>query len=431
MAKGIISPFIHPEKINGTYHAPPSKSVAQRAAALSLIREGKTIINNYGDNEDGKVALAIIDALGATVERKPDGQVVILSKGLFNNEIKTNVIQFGESGLSARMFLPLLALLGNEFTVNADGSLRSRPFRVLLDILKELEVSIKENGSFPFSIKGPIHPKEISIDGSQSSQFLTGMLFAYAAGKHEQEIEVQNLVSHPYVDLTIDLIEDFDIAKVKNREHESFKLKPKNAIPNKTKTFSIEGDWSSAAFMMVAAAIAGQINITGLDVFSKQSDKSVIEALMDCSCRMSITEKNIDISTVSNLRPFQFDATHAPDLFPPLTALAAYCEGTSVIVGTHRLKNKESNRAFTLISEFSKMGLDIKEQDDLLIIKGGDLKGAELDAHNDHRIAMALSIAALRADGATTINGIESVNKSYPGFFKDLSTLGAKIKIDE
>jgi 3-phosphoshikimate 1-carboxyvinyltransferase len=187
--------------------------------------------------------------------------------------------------------------------------------------------------------------------------------------------------------------------------------------------YTVEGDWSNAAFLLVAGAIAGNITVKGLDVFTVQGDKKILEALQDCGCRLSIQAEQIEV-TNQPLKAFHFDATDCPDLFPPLAVLAACCSGTSVIEGVHRLAHKESNRAEALQQEFAKLGIAIDIQDDKMIIKGGSkVKTALLDSHNDHRIAMAGAILALRAEGEITISNAEAVDKSYPDFYKDLAKL--------
>jgi 3-phosphoshikimate 1-carboxyvinyltransferase len=194
----------------------------------------------------------------------------------------------------------------------------------------------------------------------------------------------------------------------------------------------VEGDWSSAAFLLVAGAVSGGITITGLDVFSTQADKAILQALMDCGTNISIEEKIISINSPLGMgaKAFHFNATDCPDLFPPLVALASYCKGTSVIEGVSRLQHKESNRAITLQQEFAKTGVEIILQDDLMMIKGGEgVKGAKVFSHHDHRIAMACAVAALQADGETMIEDAEAVNKSYPGFYEDLKLLNAAVSL--
>ncbi|RYZ59011.1 MAG: 3-phosphoshikimate 1-carboxyvinyltransferase, partial [Chitinophagaceae bacterium] len=207
-----------------------------------------------------------------------------------------------------------------------------------------------------------------------------------------------------------------------NNNYESFTFSEKHSRPSTEKRFhyAVEGDWSGGAFLLVAGAVAGDLVVKGLNVFSTQADKAVLQALMQAGANISIEESQIYVRK-SRLKPFHFNATDCPDLFPPLVALAAYCEGTSVIEGVHRLTHKESNRALTLQEEFAKMGVTITFQDDLMLIKGGEgVKGAVVHSRHDHRIAMACAVAALGAENEVTIEEAEAVNKSYPQFWEHL-----------
>jgi 3-phosphoshikimate 1-carboxyvinyltransferase len=197
-----------------------------------------------------------------------------------------------------------------------------------------------------------------------------------------------------------------------------------------SRTYTVEGDWSGAAFLLVAGAISGNITVKGLDVFSTQADKAVLQALISSGAGISIEPEKIELRPMP-LKAFHFNATDCPDLFPPLVALAACCEGTTVIEGVSRLAHKESDRALTLQEEFGKMGIVIKLQDDLMIIEGGKgLKGASVHSRHDHRIAMACAVAALKAEGDTTIDCAEAINKSYPDFYSHLQHLGASVQLD-
>jgi 3-phosphoshikimate 1-carboxyvinyltransferase len=218
---------------------------------------------------------------------------------------------------------------------------------------------------------------------------------------------------------------------VEHKNYENFTLNPKPLNP-KPLNYTVEGDWSGAAFLLVAGAIAGGISIKGLDVFSAQADKAILKALIDSGVNISIEEKQVVINAAlgNNGKAFHFNATDCPDLFPPLVALAAYCKGTTIIEGVSRLSHKESNRALTLQEEFKKMGVLIKLQDDLMMIEGGGgVKGAKVHSRHDHRIAMACAVAALKATGETIIEDAEAVNKSYPDFYEDLKMLNADVSL--
>lgn len=400
----------------------------QRACAAALVAKGKSIIKNPGHSNDDKAAMDITQRLGAVVTNN-GSELVIESNGV---QPVGSEINCGESGLSIRMFTPLAALSNHALTVNGSGSLSTRPMGFFDEILPQLDVQVKSNaGKLPLNIQGPIIPKNITIDGSLSSQFLTGLLLAYAASNaSDVSITVINLKSKPYIDLTLDVMKQFGLKVPENKNYESFYFAPSTHDSSlTTHQYTVEGDWSGAAFLLVAGAVAGNIVVKGLDVFSTQADKAVLQALMDCGCIISIQPEQIEIGPAP-LKPFHFNATECPDLFPPLVALASYCKGKSVIEGTTRLTHKESNRALTLQEEFAKLGVTIELQDDLMIVHGGGgLKGATVHSRHDHRIAMACAVAGLKADGDVIIEEAEAINKSYPDFYEHLKLLGASVSL--
>ena len=436
---------IQPSVIRGAITAPASKSAMQRACALALLHKGETIISNPGKSNDDLAAINFIEYLGAEVIKLPTGDIKIKSNG-FPEFSEASPLggglegaSCGESGLGIRMFAPIAALSSQEIMINGEGSLLNRPMDFFDEVFPQLGVMVKtNNGKLPMQIKGPLQPKDISIDGSLSSQFLTGLLIAFAkAATVQVMITVSELKSKPYIDLTLQMMQHFGY-EVGNENYERFIVYPPfldsardldSAPSTPLRAYTVEGDWSSAAFLLVAGAIAGGITVNGLDVYSAQADRAILQALMQAGVNISISEKEIAINTPlgdGGGKPFHFNATDCPDLFPPLVVLAAYCDGTSVIEGVSRLAHKESNRALTLLQEFSKMGVEILLQDDLMMIKGtGVVKGAHVHSQHDHRIAMACAIAALKADEGTTIEAAEAVSKSYPGFYEDLKMLGA------
>ncbi|RFM28758.1 3-phosphoshikimate 1-carboxyvinyltransferase [Deminuibacter soli] len=423
---------ITPSGIQGEIYAPASKSSMQRACAAALVRKGTSVVLNPGHSNDDLAALRVIQAMGALVQQKGDDILVINSNGI---AAAADEVNCGESGLGIRMFSPLIALNTKNIRINGEGSLTTRPMDFFDDTLPKLGVTIQSNnGKLPLNIKGPLQPKNIAIDGSLSSQFLTGLLMAYAAADAtDVTIVVHNLKSKPYIDLTLKVMSDFGLKVPENKNYEAFYFgKDSVAIEETAETleYTVEGDWSGGAFLLVAGAIAGPIRIKGLDVFSTQADKAILQALMDCGCVISVQSDVIEIGP-GKLKAFQFDANDCPDLFPPLVALASYCEGTTVIEGVERLTHKESNRALTLQDEFGKMGIVIELQDNLMIVKGGTgVQGAAVHSRHDHRIAMACAVAALRAEGNTHIGEAQAINKSYPDFYTHLQKLGATVSIN-
>ncbi|THU39954.1 3-phosphoshikimate 1-carboxyvinyltransferase [Niastella caeni] len=417
---------IQPSEIKGTIQAPASKSSMQRGCAAALLYLGTTIIRNPGHSNDDKAALGVIKDLGAKVETLADGSLQITGGGV-NPE--SGAVSCGESGLGIRMFTPIVSMSNKRITINGEGSLVTRPMDFFDEVLPQLGVEIvSREGKLPLQVKGPLQPKNITIDGSLSSQFLTGLLMAYAASNAKGvTITVDNLKSKPYIDLTLAVMKQFGW-QVENRNYEQFHFSGTTNHKPQTINYTVEGDWSGAAFLLVTGAIAGDITVKGLDVQSTQADRAVLQALQACGARLSIQAEQIEIGPGA-LKAFQFDATECPDLFPPLVALASYCKGTTVIEGAGRLTHKESNRALTLQEEFGKMGVEIELQDDLMLIKGGNgLKGAAVHSHHDHRIAMACAVAALKATGETVISEAHAINKSYPDFYEHIQSLGAVVQ---
>lgn len=399
----------------------------QRACAGALLRKGETRIINPGNSNDDLAALDVIQKLGAQIRFDKNGDLLIQSAGVHpvNHEINC-----GESGLGIRMFTPIVALSAAPLTITGKGSLVTRPMHFFDEILPQLGVSIQSNeGKLPLQIQGPLQPADIEVDGSLSSQFLTGLLMAFAAaGADGVSIRVRDLKSKPYINLTLKVMEDFGW-KVSHDQYEVFHFHGSTGQQDAALTYAVEGDWSGAAFLLVAGAIAGGITVTGLDLFSTQADKAIIQALIDCGCRLSVQEKQIEVAPLS-LKAFHFNATDCPDLFPPLVALAAYCDGTTVIEGVSRLSHKESDRGLTLQEEFAKLGIEIVLQGDLMLVKGGTgVKGARVHSRHDHRIAMACAVAALKADGEVLIEEADAINKSYPDFYQHLEQLGAKLSV--
>jgi len=409
--------------LKGQIDAPASKSSMQRACAAALLNEAETTIYNPGHSNDDKAALGVIQALGAEVTQGAD-VLKIASKGVKPGKAAVNC---GESGLGIRMFAPIIALSEKPIAVNGEGSLLTRPMDFFDEIFPQLGIRVVSNkGRLPLEIQGPLQPRTISIDGSLSSQFLTGLLFAYAAaGAKGVSIKVNNLKSRPYIDLTLDVLQHFGW-KVENRNYEEFYFSGEGADAS-DRTYTVEGDWSGGAFLLVAGAIAGPVTIKGLDAASTQADKAILQALKDCGAEMTVDGRTLRIGPGA-LKAFHFDATDCPDLFPPLVALAAYCEGVTIIDGVNRLAHKESNRGLTLQEEFGKMGIVIRLEGDRMYVEGGKgVKGALVHSHHDHRIAMACAVAALRAEGDTTIEEAQAINKSYPDFYEHLQQLGASV----
>ena len=429
---------IHPGHVKGEITAPASKSSMQRAAAAALVSGGSSRILNPGISNDDQASIGVIEALGATVTKEESSGALLVTANSSQMEAtkdKEITVHFGESGLGIRMFTSIAALRSGVTHIQGEGSLLTRPMDFFDQTLPKLSVQIKSHeGMLPLDIKGPLLPKDITIDGSLSSQFLTGLLLAYAAADAtDVTIFVTNLKSRPYVDLTLKVMADFGLKVPENNHYESFYFgHSSKGKAGTTTTYQVEGDWSGGAFLLVAGAIRGPIKLRGLDPQSTQADKAVLKALADTGCQLSVTSDLIEIGPAAGgkaLKAFHFDATDCPDLFPPLVALACYCQGKTVIEGVTRLAHKESNRALTLQQEFAKFGVKIDLQDDLMIIEGGKVLKGDVTTHSrhDHRIAMAAAVAALGATGPVAIEEAAAVKKSYPNFYRHLENLGVTL----
>lgn len=419
---------IEPSSLKGNLQVPASKSMMQRACAAALLQQGKTTIFHPGSSDDDKAALDIISRLGANVIQL-ENSIEISSSGIYP---KTDLIDCRESGLSARMFLPVIAMSNKRITVTGSGTLLNRPMHILDELLPKLGVDVKSNkGHLPFSIKGPLRPQAVTLDGSTSSQFLTGFLFAFSQASEPVTINVENLKSRPYIDMTLEVLELFG-KPINHEQYERFIIDPSHFEKRSDIQLSIEADWSSAAFWLVAGAIAGYITLHGPDVNSKQADKAILNVLTEAGAHAHINNNNsITISQANNLQGFSYDATNTPDLFPILAVLAGYCKGESRIKGTHRLLHKESNRLDSICDMLKRFGVNFSTEEDELVITGGSLfRSCEISSYHDHRIAMAAAVAALRAEGTVIINDADAVSKSYPDFFSDLSLLGGKLHIN-
>jgi 3-phosphoshikimate 1-carboxyvinyltransferase len=408
-----------PSGLKGRIKAPASKSMTQRAIAAALLAEGQSTIYNPSYCDDSLAAMSVACGLGARVEPMPDEMKI--SGSAILKEPKLNC---GESGLAIRMFSPIAALYPAEITMVGANSLKKRPMDMIGKALVQLGVKFKSSGGFlPLIIQGPLKGGSCEIDGSVSSQLLTGLLMALPLAQQDSEIKVNNLKSKPYIDMTLQILRSFGIS-VGNTGYDLFRI-PGNQ-KYEAREYTVESDWSGGAFLLIAGAINGNLEITGLRRDSRQSDISVLNALKSAGASVNFGEESISVSA-SELRAFEFDATESPDLFPPLVALAAYCRGISKITGVSRLIYKESDRAASLREEFAKMSIGIEIDGDIMKVTGGRPAGAHVESHDDHRIAMAVAVAALGASGNVCIRDSQCVAKSYPGFFDDLRSLGATV----
>lgn len=411
--------YVSASNIKGVVIPPSSKSYAQRAIAIALLAHGRSVLRNIEFCKDTRSALACIEALGAKVSLLDESTLAI--EGGLNPVSK--LLSVGESGLATRLFTPIASLHNTPICIQGEGTLLHRPMSMMIEPLRSLGVEVRDGGGFlPIEVCGPIHGGTLTVDGSISSQFITGLLLALPMAQDDTTLKVINPVSTPYIDMTIDSARRFGIEIMHNKgDYSEFFIEGRQQYcPT---DISIEGDWSGAATMLVAGAIAGEVTVKNISTLSKQADTAICQALERAGAGLIIEQDTVTVSR-RELRAFEFDATNAPDLFPALAALAAAAEGESVIIGTNRLRHKESDRAETIRQEYEKLGIDIDiSEPNIMRIRGGEIHPAEVFSHDDHRIAMSLAISALRCKGEVKITNAECVEKSYPTFFDDLESL--------
>ncbi len=411
---------VHPSSVEGSVQAPPSKSVMQRATAAALLAEGRTTrILNPSFCDDALAALRVAGELGAAI-RATLGEVVVQG-GLAP---RGRELDCGESGLCLRLFAAVAALSPQELVLTGRGSLLRRPVDMVERPLRDLGATCRTADGFPpLRVRGPLAGGTAFVDGSTSSQFLTGLLMALPRAGRDSLLVVRDLRSKPYVDLTLEMLSRCGIA-VRNEDYREFAIPGGQAYA--PGDLEVEGDWSAAAALLVAGAVAGKLRVSGLRPDSAQADRRVLSALGAAGAKVRTLADGAEVEK-SDLRAFSFDATDAPDLLPPLVALACHCAGTTSLAGASRLRGKESDRAAALAGEFGRLGARISVEGDIIEVRGGSLSGGEVHCVNDHRIAMALAAAALAARGTVAIDGAECVAKSYPRFFEDLASAGGRI----
>ncbi len=411
---------IRPSGVKGTIQAPPSKSFAQRAVAVAALAQGRSQILRPGSSDDVLAAVNVAVQLGADVNISDN--ILTINGGISH---PAGILDCGEAGLSIRMFSSVAAIFDRPVTLSGKGSLLNRPMSVVEESLRAMGVECTTSEGFlPLTVRGPIRGGTAVTDGSLSSQVLTGMLIAAPYSRKDLEIIVNNLKSRPYIDITLEVMESFGV-KAENRDYSIFSVKSGQRY--RPCRYTVEGDWSAAAFLLVAGAIGGVVSVQNINPVSPQADKAILEALEKSGSSLEIKSDSVTVKK-QELKAFDFDATHCPDLFPPLVSLAANCKGTTTIRGASRLVHKESNRAETLMEEFGKLDIKISVDNDVMRITGGKCSQGHVVSHGDHRIAMACAVAAIAGSGEVEIDEAEAVAKSYPDFFKDLGSLMTKEK---
>lgn len=421
---------IEKSSIKGEVFAPPSKSYTHRAITLAALSK-ESIVRRPLISADTLATVRASEMFGASVERKEDRLIIHGTNG--KPKIPEDVIDAANSGTTLRFMTAVAALTDGITVLTGDASLRTRPNGPLLEVLNRLGVkacSTRRNERAPLVVKGRLKGQDVSIDGSISSQFISALLITCPLAENSTTLSITGrLKSRPYVDVTLEMLE---LAGVKIHTDDSNGTS--FIIPGKQrydlKDYTIPGDFSSASYLLAAAALTDKSEVTVKNLFSsKQGDKVIIETLRQMGADITWDKEagNVTVRGGKRLKAITFDAGATPDLVPTIAVLAAVAEGTSRIENAEHVRYKETDRLRALATELPKFGVDLKEERDSLTITGGKLQGASVHGWDDHRIVMALTLAGMVA-GDTTIDTTESVSISYPDFFKDMRSLGAKIK---
>jgi 3-phosphoshikimate 1-carboxyvinyltransferase len=399
---------IKPSKLAGKLIVPPSKSLSHRAIICASLSEKESIINNLTFSDDIKATIEGMKKLGAHIIHTTNNAIIRR-----NNIINKNIIiDCNESGSTLRFMIPLSMALTELSNFTGSNKLFERPLDVYYDIFRKQKIDYKLNGEYPLSIKGKLLPGIFEIPGNISSQFISGLLFSLPLLDGNSTISItESYESKGYVNMTIDVLEKFGVHIEKSGDRTLY-------IQGKQKytgtVFNVEGDYSQAAFFLVANELGSEIELLGLKQNSLQGDKEILNII-----DMYKTYSNITI-----------DASQIPDLVPIISVLASLKENcTTDIINAQRLRIKESDRLKAVSTELTKLGASVKETNEGLIIEGkNSLKGnTVVNSWNDHRIAMALAIAATKCEHDIILENHKSVKKSYPHFWVDYKSLGGAI----
>jgi len=416
------------EGLRGKVCAPPSKAYTHRALIASLLSSGTSRISNPLSSDDTEATFQAIKAFGAEVKTQ-DGYWTV--DGVSSLNVPEKPVDCRESGATLRFMIPVATLAPGSSTFVLGPSLRRRPLAPLLRSLRKLGVECdaqrSREGSWVKVHGRGIKGGKTSMRGDISSQFVSGLLFACPKAEKTTEIEITTpLESRGYVQMTIEVLTKHGVEAFASNDLRRFRIPSDQEY--KPYSHEVPGDFSSAAFLLAAAAIThSEVRVEKLGYDTTQGDKAILEILERMGSELEVCKDHIAVEG-DQLSAIDIDARDIPDLVPVCAALACYAEGTSKLYNARRLRYKESNRLSSLHVELKKMGADIKATEDGLVVRGPcAMHGAVVNPHRDHRIAMACAVAALGASGETIIQDSECVKKSYPTFFEDLVSLGANV----
>lgn len=402
MANVTISPSV----LSGSILVPPSKSAAHRAAICSALAGGAPLFDGEAISNDITATCRAMRAIcgGGDPVR----------------------IDCGESGSTLRFLIPVAAALGLNAEFTGSGRLPDRPIGVYLDCLPQHGVSCKTQGGLPLSVSGRMTPGRFVLPGNVSSQFITGLLLALPLLDGDSELILSSpLESAGYVDMTVEIMREYGVTAQPAENGWNIAGRQKY----RPCEYRVERDWSQAAFFLAAGALGGTLRLEGLNRDSCQGDRAAERLFREFGAKAEWNGSVLSVSP-NELKGMEIDASQIPDLVPVLAATAALCRGRTRIYNAQRLRIKESDRLFAMADGLTKLGGRVAETNDGLIIDGvPTLHGGKAEGFNDHRIVMALSVAALEADGSVTVTDAQSVQKSYPAFFEDYNRLGGKANV--
>jgi len=416
---------------------PASKSFAQRAIIAAALSQGRSHLYNYSPCDDSEAAIAVARALGAKV-RKDETTLTI--EGTNSARTALQELHTGESGLLTRLCIPLMAALNDgPVRITGEKTLTQRPLKGVSDIMASLGVLIKED-KVPINVEGPLMPGNAEISGKDGSQLISGLLMALPLCDKPSNLYIEEPKSLPYMFITCDVLKKFGVKIAAEMEGDaplveeqdwnactqvSFKIKAPQRY--KAANFEIEGDWSSAANFLVAGAIFGKAEVSGLDTKSLQADLAIASILVQAGAIVSELDDVICVSKAP-LEAFDADLNNSPDIIPIVSIFAAFCDGQSHIYGVNRLIGKESNRAEAILEMLLQMGVEARIEGDEMLIDGQTLvsriqngkllKGGKYTSSHDHRMAMALKIASIGAESPIEIDDCSCAAKSFPAFWE-------------
>lgn len=414
--------IISPGRVSGTVLPPPSKSVCHRALIAAALGGGLSRVSPVEQSADILATIRVLRAFGAGIA--VEGNVASV-QGLAGKTAANAQADCGESGSTLRFCIPVAAALGIDTAFSGAGKLPERPLTPYVDIFPGKGVSL-DRDSLPLRCSGKLLPGVYSLQGDISSQFITGLLFALPLLDGDSEIRLTTaLESAPYVDITLEVLRACGV--------EVQRVPSGFLVPGRQRylpvDYTVEADYSGAAFFLTAGALAGEVTCTGLPEGSLQGDRAIVPLLERFGAVVRRKGSSVTVSRAP-LHAIEMDGADIPDIIPILCVAAAAARGETVIRHIRRLKIKECDRAAAIIDGLGRMGADIRQEGDSLCIRGGKpLHGAEVSGYNDHRIAMCMAVAGLICHGDTVITGTKCVQKSYPAFFEEYIRLGGKADV--